>query len=185
MADRPVGFFREGGKKKPRHEKKGVNETDLNISEKGKGAGQKIEIKIDPRSKSSMIEMIKNKKDPVFEKTNPERMTHILDAAGKRFDGTIRQSRILELEGKLKTPFKAVYWEGAENDILEMPQEMETPIGIVRADPKKHKEWQKRMMKKLKHDKHLLGINDIVITKLNEKTGNIDLIGYADKSDKK
>lgn len=183
MADRPVGFFRENGQVKPRHVKNGIKETAFRFF--GGRKDGKIEIKIDPRSKSSMIEMIKNKKDPVFEKTNPERMTHILDAAGKRFDGTIRQSRILELEGKLKTPFKAVYWEGAENDILEMPQEMETPIGIVRADPKKHKEWQKRMMKKLKHDKQLLGINDIVITKLNEKTGNIDLIGYADKSDKK
>lgn len=52
LPDRPIGFFREGGKKKPVHEKKGVNETDLNISEKGSNAGQKIEVKIDPSMKN-------------------------------------------------------------------------------------------------------------------------------------
>ena len=49
VPDRPAGFFREGGKIKPRHEKKGINETDLKISEHG--AGEKIEVKIDPSKK--------------------------------------------------------------------------------------------------------------------------------------
>lgn len=44
MADRPVGFFREGGKKKPRHEKKGVNEKDMSVKETG--TGEKIEVSV-------------------------------------------------------------------------------------------------------------------------------------------
>ena len=52
VPDRPAGFFREGGKIKPRHEKKGINETDLKISEHG--AGEKIEVKIDPRMKGNI-----------------------------------------------------------------------------------------------------------------------------------
>lgn len=64
----PKGFFKDNGKTKPRHEKKGISEDQMNISVKGNNDTIVVEKKPVKRTKEIEVYKIDDAPDEIKEK---------------------------------------------------------------------------------------------------------------------